>query len=221
MIDRLGRASQAIEANATKAVQSEELTEMRKEYSKYFESIELHPRLLVGREVPKLDGTDGVEKLKDSADAKEWQDAAKGLLQQQLQSRTQKRVAENEGGMRMLHSSVDLFRNNKDLIPGTKGFNQTLAEQFTKAAKPYENRDEAGKMLGYTIPVQPMIDQMRAALKAQQAAAPATSPPPAAPPEPVAEPQAGISSKAGGGGDNGEGDVVESLFGSFGRITGI
>lgn len=217
MLDRLGKASAAIEKNASQAVQAEELSKMRTEYSKYFESIELHPRLLVGREVPKLDGTDGMETLKDSTDAKEWQEAAKGLLQQQLRTRTEERVAENAGGMRLLHASIDLFRNNKDLIPGTKGFNKALAEQFTVAAKPYENRDESGKMLGYTIPVQPMIDQMRAALKAQQSAPPVT-PPPAEPPPPA--PQAGLSSKAGGTGD-GTTDEVDSLLGTFSRITGI
>lgn len=203
---------------------------MQTEYSKYFEALEKHPRLLVGTEVPKLDGSDGVERLRDSADAKEWQEAVKGILLQEVQDRASRRSDENNDMMSLVHSSIDLFKNNTDLIPGTKTFDVELANQFAEFAKDYELRVE-GKLYGYSVPVQPIINRLRAKLVDQRAQAAATPAPkavphpgrpggapagvaPAAPTPAPEQPQAGIPSKQGNGADPAE--TFETLFGTIG-----
>ena len=198
------------------------LQEVQTEYSKYFDALEKHPRLLVGTEVPKLDGSDGMERLRDSADAKEWQEAVKGILLQEVQDRASRRSDENNDMMSLIHSSIDLFKNNTDLIPGTKTFDVELANQFAEFAKDYELRVD-GKLYGYSVPVQPIINRLRAHLveqRAKAAAAPAPAPK-AAPrtkapaPAPAPEqPQAGIPSKQGNGADPAE--TFETLFGTIG-----
>lgn len=86
-------------------------------------------------------------------------------------------------------------------------------------AQPYEHRVD-GKLHGYSIPVQPLVTQLRATLAAERAAkaAPAAQTAPAAvqvvQAAPVVEaPQAGIPSKAGAGADQEDYSV---LFGTIG-----
>lgn len=201
---------------------------MQKEHSKYFEALNQHPRSLVGLEVPNLKG-DGVEVLRDANDAREWQDAVKHLLVQEVRTRASKAMDENATFLQTVHASVALFQDNPDLIPGTKEFDVDLANRFAVMATPYELRVD-GKLQGYSIPVQPLIEQLRNQIVAEREkaaaaatpatpaapAAPAASAPaaPAAPPAPAAEPpQAGISSKAGSG------DASEDFSTLFGTIS--
>lgn len=207
---------------------------MREEYTKYFEALETHPRLLVGREVPKIGGRDGeMERLRDSTDAKEWQDAIKSLLVEEVKDRAVRRAEDDRGSMETLHASVELFQNNHDLIPGTKQFDSQLATRFVALAKPYEHRVD-GKLRGYSIPVQPLVNQLRSEIAAERAraatpAAPATNAPAAGPapvsaipsaapaasaPVAVDPPQAGIPSKAGAGAEGKE--DFSTLFGTIG-----
>lgn len=177
--------------------------------------------MLVGRQVPRIDGKEGMETLRDSADAKEWQDAVRGLLGDEVRSRAAASMDENTGMLNTLHASIELFQKNVDLVPGTKGFDTELANRFATLAKPYELRDDAGKLNGYSIPVQPIIDNLRQQLVTERAtrpAAPAATPPggagAAAPAAPAAEPpQAGIASKAG---SSTEGEDFSTLFGTIG-----
>lgn len=196
------------------------MAEVRKEYPKYFEALEQHPRLLVGTEVPALRG-EGTETLKDSADAKEWQEAIKSLLMAEVNDRTNKAMEGSSGYLETLHQSIQLFQDNLDLIPGTKGFDVDLANRLTDLLKPYEVRDEESKKLhGYSIPVQPIVTQLRTQLTAERAKAPAAPSPVAGAAAPaggaaaVAEPpQAGITSKAG---NSGEAEDFSTLFGTLG-----
>jgi hypothetical protein len=111
------------------------------------------------------------------------------------------------GFLETIHASVALFQNNPDLIPGTKGFDKGLADDFARMARPYEIRVD-GKLQGYSVPVQPMIDNLRATRAERQLPQPA---PQAAPqPDP---PQAGISSKAG---SSTEKEDFSTLFGTIG-----
>lgn len=193
--------------------QAQALTEAREEFGKYFDALEQHPRLLAGQRVPKLDGSDGDELLKDAADAKEWQDALKHVLVEEIQSRVAKIQADQSGFLDTVHASIDLFKNNSDLVPYTKDFDVELASRFAEMATPYELRVE-GKLQGYSIPVQPLIDQLRARISTERAAAPPAQAPAAdkgaagAPPAPAAPapdpPQAGIPNKAGNSGEQGE-----------------
>lgn len=185
---------------------------MRTEHPKYFEALEKHPRLLVGTEVPAI-GKEGTELLRDSADAKEWQEAVRSILIGEIRDRAAKQVEASQDYLETIHASVDLFKTNPDLIPGTPGFDRGLADAFATMAKPYEVRVE-GKLHGYSIPVQPLIDNLRA--QQQRPAAPA-APPAGAPdgprPPSVEPPQAGIPTKAGA---SSEREDFSTLFGTIG-----
>lgn len=190
---------------------------MQTEHQQYFDALEQHPRTLVGMQVPALD-REGMETLRDTADAKEWQEAVKSILVEEVRDRATKEMEANAGFLDTIHASIELFSNNADLVPGTKDFDVDLANRFATLATPYELRVE-GKLHGYTIPVQPLIEQLRAQLARERAAAPA----PAAKPAqaaggrqrtPADPPQAGIPSKAGSAG--GEEEDFSTLFGTLG-----
>lgn len=160
-----------------------------------------------------------METLKSSEDAKEWQEAVRTLLVQEIRSRADTQAEESRTFIETVHASIDLFKNNVDLIPGTKGFNRPLADAFAKMAEPYEIRDEDDNMLlGYSIPVQPIIDQLRTQLAPAKAAA---TPAPAADPEgrgaalpaTADPPQAAVTSKAG---DSSQKEDFSTLFGTIG-----
>lgn len=214
-----------LETKQSGELQQQALGEVREEYKRYFEALEKHPRLLVGTEVPSPTGN-GMEVLRDSADAKEWQDAIKHQLAQEVRDRASRKADDVRPMMETLHSSVALFQRNPDLVPRTKQFDKELAERFVELAKPYELRVE-GKLTGYTIPVQPLVEQVRAQLQASRAAA-ATPPAPTPQQQRAADqarndagqfhnpdgPQAGIPSKAGASGDDAE--DFSTLFGTIG-----
>lgn len=216
------------------------LDEVRTEYAGYFDALAEHPRSLVGREVPKADGS-GKETLRDSTDAREWQEQIKLALAAEVKDRVSRRTDEVKPMLNTLHSSVKLFQDNHDLIPGTKQFDFDLASQFTTFAKPYELRVD-GKLTGYTIPVQGIIDTLRSQLTTSRAAAAATAgavgsqtapagggvAPPTAQQQRAAEqprtpagqfhnpdaPQVGLESKAGNAA--GEPEDFSTLFGTIG-----
>lgn len=175
--------------------------------------------MLVGQQVPALQGEDGeMETLRDADDAREWQDAVKTLLTDEVRERATREMESNQDIINTVHQSIELFALNKDLVPGTRQFDRVLADRFAAMAKPYELRIE-GKLHGYTIPVQPLIEQLRAQLGRERAAAPAAAPAaPAAtrgrPRKQADPPQAGIPSKAGSAG--GEEEDFSTLFGTLG-----
>lgn len=201
--------SAKLEERVLRSHQQRAFDAVKEEHGKYFEALEKHPRLLVGAQVPAI-GKEGMETLRSSEDAKEWQEAVKSILVQEINSRAQAGMTESRGFLETMHSSIDLFKNNPDLIPGTKGFNRNLADRFAEMAKPYEVRVD-GKLNGYSIPVQPLIDNLRAQSKPAPKTAPpveATAVPPSADP-----PQAGLTSKAG---VSGEKEDFSTLFGTIG-----
>ena len=208
---QLADLSTKLEERVFKSHQQRAFDAVKEEHGKYFEALEKHPRLLVGAQVPAI-GKEGLETLRSSDDAKEWQEAVKSILVQEIKARADTGMQESRGFLETMHSSIDLFKNNPDLIPGTKGFNRSLADRFAEMAKPYEVRVD-GKLNGYSIPVQPLIDNLRAqakpipstAVKNSQQSSPA-----APPPDP---PQAGIPSKAG---TSGEKEDFSTLFGTIG-----
>lgn len=171
-------------------------------------------------------GKEGMETLRDADDAREWQDAVKSILVEEVRERANKAMDENSDFMATVHASIKLFQDNTDLVPGTREFDVELANRFATLAQPYELRVD-GKLQGYSIPVQPIIDQLRTQIAAERAAAAtpaaggdsASTNAPAAepgtgqvPPEPD-PPQAGIPSKAGA---NSEAEDFSTLFGTIG-----
>jgi hypothetical protein len=218
----LGELSTKLEEKVTNEFLTAAIAEAREDHPKYFEALETHPRMLVGRQVPRLDGQDGYEVIRDAADAREWQDAVKQLLGDDVRDRASRAMDENAGYLQTLHASIELFQKNTDLVPGTTGFDRELADRFARLAKPYELRGEDQKLNGYSIPVQPIIDQLRSELvteRANRPAAPAVPNPPsatgaAAPAKPAADPpQAAIASKAGA---TTEVEDFSTLFGTLG-----
>jgi hypothetical protein len=167
--------------------------------------------MLVGQSVPAI-GKEGNETLKDANDAREWQDAVKSLLVAEVRDRAEKAMEESSDFMTTIHASIDLFTNNPDLVPGTKDFDVDLANRFATMATPYELRVE-GKLQGYTIPVQPLIENIRNQLIKERENTPAAPAAPAAPKAPPEPPQAGIPSKAGAGSDA---EDFSTLFGTIG-----
>lgn len=198
---------------------------MREEYTNYFEALEKHPRLLVGTQVPRIDGKEGMETIRDTSDAREWQEAVKSILVAEVRDRAGRQMEESSDFLQTVHASIELFQNNADLVPGTRDFDVELANRFAQLAQPYELRIDE-KLAGYSIPVQPIIEKLRAQLTTERAAKNTSPPavtaaPAAAPPSPgsaggdsTAEaPQAGIAGKAGSGSST---DDFSTLFGTIG-----
>jgi hypothetical protein len=216
-LPKLGELSVKLEDAITTQLRKQAFDATRNEYENYFQALETHPRLLVGTQVPAI-GKEGMETLKDSQDAKEWQEAVRELLIQEVDDGTRKLAETASGQIQMLHASIDLFKNNSDLIPGTRTFNKQLADEFAKIAEPYEVRQD-GKLRGYSIPVQPIIDGLRAKMatpgNVQEPNQSSASKPPGAGVNPPAAdpPQAGIPSKAGA---SSEREDFSALFGTIG-----
>ena len=208
--------SVAFEDGLAKRFQDEALAEARTEHTQYFEAIEKHPRLLVGTQVPAI-GKEGFETIQSTEDARDWQEAVKQILVQEVREKALVQMEGQGDLLTTIHSSIELFQKNPDLIPGTKEFDRELADQFATMLKPYESRSEDGKLNGYSIPVQPIIDNLRAQRAATKTAAPAA---PAVPAKaattrkPADPPQAGLTSKAGASGADGE--DFSALWGTIG-----
>lgn len=202
---------------------------MKEEYSNYFDALNKHPRQLVGQEVPSLTGP-GKERLRDSDDAKDWQDAVKTLLANEAASRVETQRTEMSEVFTTVHSSIEMFTKNPDLIPGTKGFNKELADAFASAVGDYQLKS-GGKLIGYSVPVQPIINALRSAQAKAAPAAPAPAPQATAQQLRAQEqartptgqwdgPQAGIRSSAGtsAGAEN---DDAAGLLSAFARQNGF
>jgi len=148
----------------------------------------------------------------------------KSLLVAEVQDKASRAMEEQRDFLATVHSSIELFQNNLDLLPGTKGFDVELANRFAALAKPYELRVD-GKLQGYSIPVQPIINQLREQIVEQRKAAPPPAPTAAstqardtatgrfAGQQQADPPQAGIPSKAGSGDSS---EDFSALFGTIG-----
>jgi hypothetical protein len=215
VVPQLGDLSTKLEETLSKAHQQAAYNAVKEQHVKYFEALEKHPRLLVGVEVPAID-RDGTETLRDSDDAKEWQEAVRSILITEIKAQAETKLEESAGFLETIHASIDLFKNNNDLIPGTKDFDVALANEFAAMAQPYEVRVE-GKLQGYSIPVQPIINNLRTQLQARRSSPAAVAP--AAVSQPVGvlnapePPQAGLVSKAG---NSSEKEDFSTLFGTIG-----
>lgn len=170
------------------------MEEARENYGHYVDRLELHPMELVGQPLPPLDGSEQDVVFNSVQDVKDWQDAVKTVLRREMQASISNMASHDADIREVLDSSIDLFRTNPDLIPGSKTYNKELAVQFTRMAAPYALRMD-GKVTGYSIPVQGMVDQIRGSLAARK---PAAAPAAKAPAKKVAAPpQGGLQSRAG------------------------
>ena len=173
----------------------EALTGMKEEFNTYFEIIEAPPRMLIGKSVPSLDPEKDTEVLRDAADARDYQEAAKTLLAKELGSRVQAGVQEQAAYLQVLSQSIDMIQQNPDLLR-----DKVFADRVADLIKPYEYRKD-GKLIGYSVNVIPLVAQVRKQLAAERAAggAPATSAAPAKPTTPATPapgPQQGLRASA-------------------------
>lgn len=161
----------------------------------------MHPLELVGKELPPIDGTEQNIVLRSAEEVAQWQGAVTTILQRELAASVAQSQQESNEILDVVQSSIQMFQDNPDLVPGSPSYNKALASEFVRIAEPYALKLD-GKLTGYSIPVQGLIDRVRA----QVAAAPAAAPPatPAAKKAPPAKPQAGIPSVAGSSGDGAE-----------------
>lgn len=221
----------SFETNQTELFTQKAFTDLRTEYPKHFEALTVHPRTLVGKEVPSTTGP-GMERLRDSQDAADWQGAMKQILTDEAMGRVETQKDSLREVFATVHSSIDLFQNNTDLIPGTKQFDRELADAFVLAAKDYELKTN-GKLIGYSVPVQPIINAIRSQLGARRAPVAPAAPAPVqtAQQQRAAEqartqsgqfdgPQAGIHSQAGQSGADGSDDAA-GVMAAFYRQNGM
>lgn len=209
-----GAVSMGVEETLVRAHQETALAEVREEHKAYIEALEKHPRLLIGKEVPSLEG-EGTETLRDSQDAQEWQEAVKSLLVADINARVQTKMGDKDSSIQPIHDAIAMFQSNPDMVPSYPSFNKELADRFAAAVKPYELRVD-GKLMGYNIPVQPIIDVIRQQLSAVPApAAPAASAKVATPKPPADPPQSGVPSSAPSGAE-GTSDFQDSFWSAMG-----
>lgn len=220
-----GDVLSGLESRTNEELEFIALEDVKSEFASYVNAVNTPPRMLVGTKVPKLGGAPGEEEtLRDSRDAAEWQETVKVQLAAEVKSRASRSRDEVAPMLETLHSSVELLRGNPDLIPGSRQFSLPLLTEFLQLAQPYEMRVE-GKLTGYTIPVQPLVDQIRTRITSAAAAAPPPAPVNRAANQPRAQngtwtapedgPQAGILSQAGSSGGDDPNDM-SVLWGTLG-----
>lgn len=135
----------------------------------YFEVLKLHPFELVGQEVPSIRPNEKTFKPRDTEEAKNYLEATQKLIDRGIAAKVQQKTDEARPVVSMLQESALMFSNNPELIPGTAQYDPELAKLFTDSAKPYERR-VGGKLYGYAVPVQPLINSLRQVLANQRGA---------------------------------------------------
>lgn len=192
---------EALEERFTTSFEQQAVEQAQEDYPHYIEVLQLHPLELVGKELPSIDGSDDNVVFRTADEIAHYQEAVKTILQRELAQSVEQRRADSNEVLDVVHASIQLFQDNPDLVPGSKSYNKQLASEFVKIAEPYALKMN-GKLTGYSIPVQGLVDQVRARIKAAPTAPAAKAPAKKA--APGAKPQAGIPSKAGASGEGAE-----------------
>src|SRR5690606_37490127 len=118
VVGQFSEASRLIQERAQSAFEKEareELATAMGDRAKVYEdALGMSPYMLVGREVPNLRG-DGVITIKDTTDAREWQEAAKMLIDRDIESRTKTKLEAVKPMLSVVQDSIQLFQNNPDI----------------------------------------------------------------------------------------------------------
>jgi hypothetical protein len=209
VVERFNEISEALDERFTESFEQQAVEQAQEDYPQYIEMLQMHPLELVGKDLPSIDGSDDPIVLRSAAEVEQWQGAVKTILQRELEDIVQQKQQESNEVLDVVHASIELFKDNPDLYPGSKSYNKEMASQFIKLAEPYALKMN-GKLTGWSIPVQGLVDQVRAQVKAKQPA----GTPPAKKAAPAHKPQGGIPSKAG---ESGAGEVDYSpMWGALG-----
>src|SRR5690606_33470630 len=210
----LGDANIKIASTIQESFKAQTQQEVMREVSTdLINALQTAPRLLVGEKVPSLKNKGEVEIIRDSQDAREWQETARGLLDAEVNSRLASRMQDAMPILSTLQDSILLFQSNPDLNPSKNTFDKELADRVMEIAKSYEHR-VGGKLFGFHVNLQPIINSTREQLakergtqqglsqaQRQQQAASQTRNEQGQFTNPEA-PQAGIPSKAGATGES-------------------
>ena len=217
------KMEEAVRATATREVYES----IDKEFS---EALEFHPMELVGQEVPDVrrGAAQGAKiRINDSAQARDWQDAVQQIIKREVDSEVQKKTEDLKPMMSVVQGSVQLFRNNPDIVPGSKNFDKELATRFARAAATYEVKAGA-KRIGWHGDAQPLLNELRSNLAKERGATGARQEERAAQQRAKAAeqprttegrfdaPQAGVQSKSGMSGASDEED-----YSTFWSATGL
>lgn len=168
-------------------------------YGHYTQLLELHAMELVGKALPPIDGSDERFVPSSVQEAQQYQEAVNSMLVRQMRGEIEAMRQADDEVISVVHDSITLFQNNPDLIPNSKSFNKPLADHVMKLVQPYALRLD-GKLTGFSIDIQGIIDQARGQFKA---APPAPTKKAATGRTTAPRPQGGLASKAGtsGAGD--------------------
>lgn len=190
-----------------------------------------HPMELVNMTLPSLrsDAKPGdTERILDSAMARDYQEAMQKIFDREVEDVVNQRQQEVEPQLALLQRTYVMFQKNPDIVPGSKTFDKELADRFAKVAGSYTYKQN-GKALGYSIDVQPLIDNIRDTLQAERKSKPDRSETqrqavlnqPRQPNGQFDSPQQGLLSKPGRVG-TGEGNNYDAFWAAtpFGREPG-
>ena len=195
--------AEALDQRFLGAYQEQAIQEAQEDYGHYIEKLDMHPMELVGQPLPAIDGSGQELVFRSTAEVKEWQEAVVAILKRGMAERIEALAGESNEVYETVHASIEMFRSNPDLIPNTPGFNPALANEVMRMVRPYALHMD-GKLTGFSIPVQGLIDEVRAGHKVRSLAnKPAPAPAPAKKPR-AATPQGGIKSAAGSSGEDSE-----------------
>ena len=142
-----GTVLNGMEQAQQKVYEGTALSEVKTEFSNYFDALNSTPRALVGTEVPSLRGDGAMETLRDSADAKDWQESVKQILFEEVKSRAKLKADEARPMAETLTASINLFQNNPDLIPNTRQFDRELVDRVFRMARSTSSRSNC-RVLG-------------------------------------------------------------------------
>jgi hypothetical protein len=171
VVAELGTVGESIESNLKTAFESQGWEEFRKTANpEYFEALEMHPYLLAGRKVPNpIQGQPDIL-LRDSSEARDWQEATKQLMEKEVDRFVQQRQRDVAPVMSVVQDSVMLFQNNPDLIPGGNQFDRELATRVMEIGQNYIYK-VGDRVIGFHANMQPIINAVRADLAKSRAGA--------------------------------------------------
>lgn len=203
LVEQIGTLGEKLEERFTESFEQQAVEQAEQDYPHYIEMLKLHPLELVGKPVPPIDGSDEDVVFRSAQEVADYQEAVKTILQRELEASVAEKHAESREVLDVVHASIQLFQDNPDIVPGSKSYNKALASEFVKLAEPYALKMN-GKLTGYSIPVQGLLNQVRARVNAAAKEAGTTPPAKKAAAAPARQPQAGIPAKAGASGEGAE-----------------
>jgi hypothetical protein len=164
--EALPQAQNAMQERMAQSFKAQAFSQVREELNPDFiKFLRVSPIALVGSEVPSIavNARPGdTMRILDTQMARDWHEGVTKLIENEQQNENIRPL------MSVIQDSFLMFQNNPDLFPYAAEFDQELADQFASIAEAYELRVD-GKLFGYQVDVQPLINGLRSQLVAQRA----------------------------------------------------